>query len=74
LSLRKAARALAAFVGRSHEAVGPEPHRLASISGAFQSGQAKVAVADETGVGIAGEQAWVWLAMEPRSSMIEARR
>jgi len=58
---------LAPSARRSHEAVWKWIRRLSSFTETPHPGRARVAVVDERTARVAGEQAWVWLAMEPRS-------
>jgi transposase-like protein len=47
-------------------------HRFGSLSEAFYVGKAKVAVVDERTVIIKGEEAWIWIALEPKSRRLLA--
>jgi transposase-like protein len=42
-------------------------HRFGSLAEAFYIGSAKAAVVDERSVIINGEEAWIWIVLEPRS-------
>jgi len=48
--------------------------RFSSLSEALHPGHVRVAVVDERGVNVAGEEAWIWLAVEPRSGRLLALR
>lgn len=74
LSLRKAAEAVGIFSERSHEAVRQWLHRFSNLVEALHTGPARVAVVDETAVRVAGEQAWLWIAMDPKSRRLLAVR
>jgi len=67
LSLRKDSRAISFFYPRSHQSIWRWLHRFGSLSEAFYVGKAKVAVVDERTVIIKGEEAWIWIALEPKS-------
>ena len=47
-------------------------HRFGSLSEAFYTGEARTAVVDEGTVNLKGIEAWIWMALEPRSRRILA--
>lgn len=66
-SLRTVSRDLFLFVDRSHQAVWEWVHRYGALADAFHRGMAKTAVVDERSVNVRGLEAWLWMALEPRS-------
>ena len=74
LSLRRVCRAISPFIRRSHEAVRRWLGLFSLLGEALHAGRAKVAIVDERYVYVAGEQPWIWLAMEPRSRRLLAVR
>jgi len=61
-------------VDRIYEAVRVWLGCFSSLSEALHPGHVRVAVVDERGVNVAGEEAWIWLAVEPRSGRLLALR
>jgi len=72
LSLRKDSRAISFFLPRSHQSIWRWLHRFGSLSEVFHVGRAKIAVVDERSLNINGFEAWIWIAMEPKSRRVLA--
>ena len=72
LSLRKDSRAVSFFLPRSHQSIWRWLHRFGSLLEAFHVGRAKMAVVDERPVNVKGVEAWIWMALEPKSRRLLA--
>lgn len=66
LSLRAASRALEPLIKRSHVALWKWVQGLAPLGRLFRARRVACFLVDETMVKIRGEEAWVWVAYEPR--------
>ena len=72
LSLRRVSRALSFFIVRSHQSIWRWVHRFGGLSRAFHVGGARTAIVDERSIDVKGLEAWVWMAIEPRSRKLLA--
>jgi len=72
LSFRRVSRALSIFIVRSHQSIWRWVHRFGALSRGFYIGRAKTAIVDERSININGLEAWVWMAVEPRSRKLLA--